>query len=201
MENEVEDEPQTPNPFASPEVTAASAIPDFDPNTEMREFHFGMSLAKWLLVCMVSAAPSFYIGSTMAQQYGLQSAAMLLGILTFVAFYVFLESRKWTRRKLMSRPLRIAVWVGYVTRVAISVLFPVAMFLDIFCGLLSVSLTSGIFGMDFGPGRGSSATESMSLLFAWFYITTLVQGVILNCVLGAYVLIVFAFALLFRKRP
>jgi len=200
----VEEEPQTPNPFASPEVAVASAIPDFDPDTEIREFNFGKSLAKWFLICAVSGAPSFFFGSVLGNAYVIQSFAMTLGILTFVAFYVYIESRERTRRMLMDRSLRISVRVGYITRMVISIIYPVAMFPDILCGMLSVGFTTSIFGEGFGPGYASDTIDAglqPLFTFGWFYITTLVQGVLLNIVLGAYTLIIYAFALLFRKRP
>ena len=195
-------EEKQPNPYASPLVAAEAAIPDFDPDSEIREFHFGKSLIKWLLVCGIAGAPSFFIAFSLGDQYVVQATAMVLGILTFVAFYVYLESREWTRRKLMDRSLRISVRVGYITRVVISILFPVAMFPDMFCGIISVSFTSAIFGHEFGPGmQYVNEPQALSSLFilAWFYFTTLVQGVILNLVLGAYTLIVYGIALLIRS--
>ena len=72
---------QQPNPFASPAVAAEAAIPEFDPDNEIREFSFGKSLTKWLLVCLVSAAPSFFFGSILEQEYVVQSLAMVSGIL------------------------------------------------------------------------------------------------------------------------
>jgi len=197
----VEEEQQTPNPFASPAVAVASAIPDFDPDTEIREFNFGKSLAKWLLICFVCAAPSFYFGLVLGRSYFIQSAAMVMGILTYVALYVYVESLAWTRRRLMDRSLRLAVKIGYITRIVVSVLFPVGMFLDIFCGMLSVSATSAIFGVEFGPMRTEMADVGAPFVFFWFYLTTLVQGTLMNIVLGAYTLIVYAIALLFRQRP
>lgn len=194
---------QKPNPFASPAAANKAAIPDFDPDTEIREFDFWNSLTKWVLVCFVSGAPSFYFGSVLGRNYAIQSIAMALGILTFVAFYVYIESREWTRRKLMDKSLRVSVRIGYITRMAISVLFPIAMFPDILCGMLSIGFTTSLFGEGFGPGSDFSTTatgKTIPLIIAWFYCTTLVQGVLVNIVLGAYTLIVYAIVLLFRGR-
>ena len=192
----MEEQESNPNPFASPAVAVeAAAISEFDPNTEMRDFHFGKSLLKWMLVCGISGTPSFFIAFSLADQYAVQATAMALGILTFVGFYVFLESREWTRRKLMDQSLRISVRVGYITRVVISILFPVAMFPDMFCGMFSVSFTSAILGYGFGvPVRLDDDPQAMALMSVavWFYFTTVVQGVLLNIVLGAYTLIVYA---------
>ena len=189
---------QEPNPFATPSVAIESAIPEFDPDVQMRDFHFGKSLAKWMLICFVSGAPSFLIAFNLGPEYIFQAVAMASGIMTFVAVYVFIESREATRRMLMDRSLRIAVRVGYITRVAISVIFPVALIVDMFCGVFSVGITSSLLGGDFGPRpRGYDESQGLAFTFAWFYLTTLVQGVMLNIVLGAYTLIVYAFVLLF----
>ena len=194
-------ESETENPFASPSVELAGAIPDFDPDSQIAEFSLGKSMVKWLLVCCVSASPSFFWGIGLHTSYFVQSVAMLMGIFTFVAIYVFVESQEWTRRKLMDRSLRTAVKVGYITRIGISVIFPVALFIDMFCGLFSVGLTSSIFGEEFMPGRRYDEAQpvSMSITFAWFYATTIVQGVILNALLAAYSLLVYAMILLYRS--
>ncbi|QEG24628.1 hypothetical protein [Mariniblastus fucicola] len=196
------EEPQPPNPFASPEVAVATAIPDFDPDTEIREFHLGKSLVRWLVICIVSAAPSFFWGMALADDYAIQSVAMLLGILTFVALYVFIESREWTRRKLTNRSIRLAVNIGYISRIVISVIYPVAMILDMICGMFSVGLVSELFGYGFGLETRYEETEIVAwpYMLVWFYFTTLVQGVFLNIVLGGYTMLVYAFALLFHKR-
>ncbi len=195
-------EEKSPNPFASPVVATAASIPEYDPDTEIREFNFGKSLLKWMLICVISGAPSFFYGMVLGANYAVQSVAMFMGILTFVCVYVYVESREWTRRKLMDKSLRIAVRVGYITRVAISVLFPVAMFVDLWCGLVSVSIMSRLFGETYiGSGsRGSTPVVAAPIVLSWFYFTTLLQGLLLNVVLGAYTLIVYALVLLFRKR-
>lgn len=202
MKDDMKDEQESPNPFAAPAVPVAT-IPAFDPNTEMREFNFVRSLGKWLLICFVCAAPSFFLGFSLGRNYVVQSTAMVMGILTYVALYVFVESQEWTRRKLMDKSLRIAVKVGYITRIVISVLFPISFFVDIWCGLISMSVTSAIFGAEFGPMRYVDEVETPGLpvVFLWFYFTTLLQGTLMNILLGGYTLVVYAFVLLFRKRP
>ena len=197
----MEDEQQA-NPFASPEVAAVGSIPQIDPDSEIREFHFGKSLLKWLLICAVSAAPSFFIAMGPNRQAKIQILAMVCGILTYVAFYVFVESREWTRRKLTDKSLRIAVRTGYTSRVTISILFPVAFVVDMICGMISVSLVSNLFGLDLMGIQSIKERPpivSTPIAFAWYYTTTMLQGLLLNVVLGAYTLVVYALVLLFRN--
>jgi hypothetical protein len=200
VEAVVEDEQQA-NPFASPEVAAIGSIPQIDPNSEIREFHFGKSFIKWLLICAISGAPSFLIALGPSRQAKIQGLAMVCGILTYVAFYVFVESREWTRRKLTDKSLRIAVKTGYISRVAISILFPVGFFVDMICGMISVGLVSELSGIDLMGigGKERPPIPSMPIAFGWYYTTTMLQGLLLNIVLGAYTLIVYALVLLFRK--
>ena len=49
--------------------------------------------------------------------------------------------------------------------------------------------------------RGDVPTElTLSFTFFWFYCTTLLQGAVLNVVLGAYTLIVYALVLVVGNR-
>ena len=198
----MDDRQSTPNPFASPAAATTTAIAEFDPDSEMREFHFGKSLFKWLLICGISSVPSFMIAFPSGSHATIRIAAMVCGILTFVAGYVWVESREWTRRKLMNKSLRIAVKTGYISRIVITVLFPIGFVLDMICGMISVGLVSEVFGQDLiGGGMiyDESVMPSMPFAFAWYYTTTLLQGLMLNIVLGAYMLIVFAIVLFFRN--
>ena len=194
------DDEKLPNPFASP--VAAASIPEFDPDTEIREFNFGMSLLKWMVVCAVSAGPSFFIAFLGTNQVWVRSSAMVFGILTYVAMYLYIESREWTRRKLMDKSLRIAVKTGFITRVAISVLFPIGFFVDMICGLISVSLISSLFDLHMMPmGSEIDRVSDVGILmtFIWYYTTTMLQGLLLNIVLGGYTLVVYAIVLLARS--
>lgn len=193
-------EEQQPNPFATPTTVSDFAASTFDPDLELKPFALGRSIFKWVLICGISGAPSFVLAFSLGENVYIQAFAMLMGILTYAGVYVYVESLEWTRRKLMDKSLKIAVRIGYVTRIAISIIFPLAFFIDIWCGLLSVSFTSAIFGE---PQLGSSRIfrgnlATLPIVFLWFYTTTIVQGALLNIVLGGYTLVVYGITLLVR---
>ena len=196
------EEEKSPNPFASPVVATVASIPEFDPDTEIREFSFGKSLLKWILICGISAAPSFLLAFSGRNDIWVRTSAMILGILTYVAIYVYVESREWTRRKLLDKSFRIAVKTGYISRIAISVVYPIGFIVDMVCGLISVGLVSGLLDLDLMPISSRSdrpVDATIPMTFTWYYMTTMLQGLLLNIVLGAYTLIVYGFVLLFRK--
>ena len=200
MEEKSPQEETSLNPFASPAVATAEFIPRIDPELEIAEFNLGKSLLKWMLVCGISGAPSFFVAMSLGNQFAIQALAMLSGILTYVVLYVFTESRESIRRKLTNRSLRLAVRIGYGTRVAISILFPVALYLDMMCGMFSVALMSGLFGQGFAAvGVAENGSVNLLLIFAYFYLTTLLQGLILNLILGGYTLVVYAIVALTRS--
>jgi len=158
------------NPFEAPQhVDSLPAV------AEMIEkpFRPGIVFSKWLLICSISAAPSF---------------------LTFVVLYVWIESLPFVRSKLADRRLRRAVKIGYGIRIGISIIFPVAIVLDLYCGLMSVSVVNAVLGIE---GFESVGTNSAFPLFKLiqFYLTTLVQGVVLNILLGGWTLFVYVICL------
>lgn len=115
---------------------------------------------------------------------------MLLGIFTFVLVYTFVECHPAVQRKLKSDPaLRLATKIGYGTRVGISILFPIGIGVDIWVGMLAVTIT-GWGGARFG--RSSKVSNFWAEEFFSFYITTIVQGILLNLILLGYLLVVYA---------
>ena len=64
----------THNPFASPSVAATQAIPDNAPEAPLLDFNVGKSLGKWTLVCILSAAPSFFWASALGANAYIQKS-------------------------------------------------------------------------------------------------------------------------------
>ena len=154
-------------------------------------------LLLWTFICVVSAAPSFLFAS-----HEFNHAAMIVGVCAFIAAYTAFTSTSWFN-VLCRRPfVRRTLYIGYGTRLALSLLHGVAfaiavsgrptpwvfMLIDVWPGLLSVEIVRNLLAME---------TESfMGTLW-----TTLVQGVLLNMILLVFMLIVYLVQRLFIIPP
>ncbi|MCG8652211.1 MAG: hypothetical protein MI861_20395 [Pirellulales bacterium] len=107
---------------------------------------------------------------------------MLVGILIFVVGYTALDygTREFSFRS--NRRIRTTLKVTYGTRIIISILFPVGAYLDLVCGLITVSLVGALTGVELGPGD----TTRTGLTFFSTILATLIQGCVLNVVLAFY---------------
>ena len=170
------------NPFAPPESEPELADAFKPAVTAKKSQSLGWIATRWLVVCAVSAVPSFYLGTEVSEG---QFAAMTLGILIFAAIYIFLDCKTSGLPFRQNRLCVITLRIVYVTRMVITVIFPIAMFVDLICGLTSVACTETIFG--------SLAIQT----FPGALFTTLLQGVMLNLVLAIYGLFVIGLVMLF----
>lgn len=140
----------------------------------------------WTMVCLGSAAPSFYFG-LMLDRTAADLCAMVAGILLFILAYTWITGTemiaRFRRKAFVDRTLKI----GFATRIIISIFYPVGGVLDLFCGMISVSLVTG---------RLQESAEPVQVFFI-----TIVQGTILNILLAIYMLIVWGIQRLFMKKP
>ncbi len=169
------------NPFAPPETKPE--LPDaLKPEIGTKKTRSLRWIAcRWFLVCCVSAFPSFYLGIEVSEG---QFAAMVLGVLVFAVGYTFLDCKTALSPIRQKRLVSITLRLVYATRMFISVLFPIGLFVDMLCGILSVGCAEVIFG--------SAAIRT----FPGALFTTLIQGVILNLVLALYGLLVVGVVML-----
>lgn len=169
------------NPFQSP--TTVSPGGDVEPPQEQDNLFRVTSIAavRWFLICGISAIPSWVIasGRTTAVIGG-----MATGVILFAVGYTFLDV--WTRRHPLRqrRDVKITLAITYGTRIAISLLFPIGFFVDIFCGIFSVSITAFFFQ--------AAKLDVPEMEFTSTLVTTLIQGCLLNAVLAGYGLLVYA---------
>ncbi len=110
---------------------------------------------------------------------------MVIGVLIFVIGYSALEFTKTIQQKMADPVSRRAAWIAYGTRVAISILF-IGVYLDIFCGAFAIGISSSVSGFQGSLGRISRGDVPASIECFQFMVTTIVQGVLLNLVLFAY---------------
>ncbi len=170
------------NPFAPPEADLELSNALKTEISTKSPPSLGRIGVRWLLVCSISAAPSFYLGATASRG---QFAAMALGVFIFAVGYTILDYKTTCTPIRQNRIFSITLRVVYLTRILITVVFPIGMMIDLSCGIFSVSTTEAIFG--------SSAIST----FSGALFTTLVQGVILNLVLAIYGSLVVGVGMLF----
>ncbi len=184
------------NPFAPPSSAAVSPLPEVSISASMRSRSWPLSLAIWTLVCVLSAAPSFYWGfGTIAQN---QMAAMSLGIAIFIAAYTLADQLTQRQAWRQLRAISLTLKIGYVTRIMISLIFPIGMAIDVFCGLFSVGIVQGLMPFLFASNdQASRYTEQAGFLGT--LLVTLVQGIVLNLLLFSYMAVVLGVVVVVRQ--
>ncbi len=136
----------------------------------------------WAALCSICAAPSFIWA---AHQY--DAAAMLFGVFLFVVLYTGATCTPHFER-LRDRPfVRRTLYLGYGTRLGLSIVFPLGMAVDLIPGMLSAEIVNSVT---------ANATG-----FAGTLITTVIQGAFLNAILGVFMLIVYGLQRAFMKPP
>jgi hypothetical protein len=130
---------------------------------------------------------------------------MVAGIFAFIVLYVVVERTARVQRILSWRFARTTAWIGYGTRIAATIIFPVGMTIDMICGLMSVGFSQNLFGANtFVAPHNMPVDGDLTAVFFHFCFTTIVQGILLNIVLFGFMIFVFgichAFASLTRAR-
>lgn len=136
----------------------------------------------WTLVCGISATPSYIWASAEFNR-----PAMACGVAVYILLYTAVSMTPTVARLEMRPFVRRTLRIGYITRLVISIVFPVGMAVDLFPGLLSYSLVGAFLG------------EQRDFVFT--FLTTLVQGVFVNIVLGIYMLLVYGVQRLILPTP
>lgn len=187
---------QAPNPFESPSALTIEPSADSKPADERPMKPWSTMFGKWGVVCSVSAAPSFFIAFSFDGDTLPRVAGMLSAILLFVIAYTAGERTRFAQRLLRNRLVEVTAWIGYGTRILITVIFPIGMGLDMLCGVFAISLSSMLTGFAFAGGPSEeNFSASFPALFGWYFLTTCIQGVILNIVLFLYMVFVWLIGL------
>lgn len=136
-----------------------------------------MTILRWTVMCTVAAAPSFFLGLTVTRG---RAGGMVAAILTFIGLYVAADliTRHWPIRR--NRLVRRTLVIVYFSRIAVSVLFPIGTFIDMFTGILMAQL----IGDYMAPFRDASPTlQGETMLFWLSYRLTFIQATLMNLVL------------------
>jgi len=154
----------------------------------------------WSIVCCISAVPSFVMSVLMENRIS-HILAMLIGVGIFIAGYTWAACTPYARRLRNMRIYRATFLIGYLTRMGISLIFPVGLFLDVICGMITggmLEVTSGTTLRN--PVDWSASTDpfgSFCIVLVW----TLMQGAVLNVVLLVYMILVYGLLRLIYSRP
>jgi len=150
----------------------------------MAERHqsFGRRMLIWGGICGLSATPSFVIA-----YHTYDPAAMIVGVSLFALAYAALTGARTVRFAVQLPFVRRTAYIGYITRLVVSVLFPFGWVVDISLGVISTDLTDLLF--------------DDSTLFLGTLVTTIVQGLVINTALMAYMAIIYAIQRIFCKLP
>ena len=171
------------NPYASPSEDSMPVVAPSGPIPLERV------LARWLLVCSISAAPSFFLGLSFGADI-YHVSAMVSGVLLYVLIYVFVDIK--VRPRIADNALlRRSMQIGYWTRVIVSVAFPVAFAIDMGCGVISTAVVGVVPGLGASLNLGGAQSTGMTAFVAIF-LTTVVQGALMHVVLFGFMGIVYA---------
>lgn len=181
-----------PNPYAAPvsessEDRSAAAGLAFG-GAGQPALKLWIVVVRWTVVCTLSAAPSFLFGLSLTQS---RVGGMLTGVLIFIVAYVWLDRRTASAHWRQSTIVRRLLKTVYGLRVGASILFPIGMYADLMCGVVSVGIYTRLGGT---AGRGETMGYFDSL------VVTLLQGLCLHVVLTALGLLLLPVYALFMRR-
>ncbi len=164
-------------------MSEAGDMSDESPAAWLDRFYGG--ILRWGVICFVSSISSW---CWVAQLEIADSfPAVFAGILCFVLAYAFIGAHPRVHRWSQRTDIRLTLRIGYLTRMAISVIFPVGMAVDVYPGLLaSVFVTETL---------GISDAET----FLPVFLTTIVQGILLNVMLILFMALVFPIVRIWRR--
>ena len=188
------------NPFQAPMVE--TPVRPIFVDAELKPKSLVRVAVKWTLICAISAAPSFVVAmwATGSDAPVSAAAGMLMAIFLFICAYTYAEMTPFFRRLMLDPRKKRAAKITYGIRVGVSIVFPVGIYLDFMIGILSVGLMSGLLGDGATPiNRGQSFSPLM--VAGWHFITTIVDGLIMNFVVFGLMLIVFGICVLAMQRP
>lgn len=138
--------------------------------------------ALWLVVCAVSAAPSFILAAGEFSR-----PAMGLGVVMFAAAYTAVTCTEHFERFHTLPFVRRTLYIGYGLRLVLSVAFPVGMAADLIPGMVSLGLVQRL-GLEPHSFAGSLAT-------------TVVQGGFLNVILFVFMTALYLIQQATMKPP
>lgn len=145
-------------------------------------------LGVWTLVCSVAAAPSFFFGLFITDTDAVRITAMIVGVAIYIAAYTAVSLSQFGERLRRQLYVRRAMYAGYGLRLLPGIVLPTLfiapgnpliflMLPDMYCGMGSLTVITAI-----APEADNTFTGCLFI--------TLLQGLILNLIIGFVVLFV-----------
>lgn len=153
----------------------------------------GRRFVLWSLVCWISAAPSFSLAASFggggrgAGAGGFDPWAMACAITLFSILYTIFTSTDAFDRFHRIRGVRRTLYIGYWTRIGISIVFPVSIVLDMVPGIISVGAVNSAFGVQSG--------------FVATFLITCVHGTLMNVIIAFYMGMLYPIVRAVAKDP
>jgi hypothetical protein len=147
--------------------------------------------AIWTAVCGIAAVPSFVVAWDDADR-----GAMALGVMLFIGAYVAISCMPLMRRVYRKPFMKLSILIGYSVRLVATAVFPYAWIGDFLPGILAVGLTEQLFKVQYNAFNTGTPQSFAATLF-----TTIVQGVLLNLIVGLLIVVIYFVQRLFRKHP
>ena len=147
----------------------------------------------WSLVCWVSAAPSFGLavsfvaGGRFTKAGGFNPWAMAYAITLFSILYTVLTSTDAFDRFQRIRAMRRTLYIGYWTRMGISIIYPVSFIVDMIPGLISITAVDRTLGIQSG--------------FVATFLITCLHGTLMNLVIAVYMGMLYPIVRALVKDP
>ena len=171
------------NPYTAPQQLSIETAGLAKPERRSRPLR---ALGRWTLICCMSAAPSFFWGCALHRNFE-HVFGMIFGILLFVMGYTVVECTHYYQQIITRPHMQRTALIGYGTRILISVIFPVGLAVDMMTGVLSVAIVENVSPMNSVELSETGASASAFTVF----LTTVVQGVLLNMMLFGYMVGVY----------
>lgn len=182
------------NPYQAPLAPSDDAVGQ-DPfaKAEQEQGYEPASLprtaTRWFVICGISCLPSFFWGWMALDAAFL---GMVTGVVLFAIGYTALDYGTRFRAFRKNPTISSTLKVVYGTRIIITILVPVAAYLDLVCGMAAVTISQAFLSV-LGFSR-----EMVIESYIGTTVTTLIQGVILNFVLLIYGALIMLVRFLFR---
>jgi hypothetical protein len=136
----------------------------------------------WTGVCTISALPSF-----LCAQHEYDPAGMVSGVAVFILAYTGVTGTRVFQRLKAQPFVQLTLYIGFATRLAVSLMYPFGMACDIWTGALSIEIVR----------RFVSDPEA----FLGTLAITILQGIFLNIILVAYMGVVYRIQRAFCAWP